>query len=470
MSVTPDGAATPPRHPNTGGYVQTFTVTNDGPALTFTLGCFGRSNVTCTAVDSASVTLGPGASTGVVASYNVGALGTGSLVLKATNGQTSDSGYMSVPVAYVGPTVSTAPHNAAYQDLAKCVASCFDMVFTHSTPAYFSLSTPRSFTLVYNSRTVRPTPVIFLDLTNQPGPPYPTSYSVQARKTGGANLTLLNGTQTVYYTPGTTQTARIAVAFDAITNAMATGFHDVDVTVTAQYSGATAATTVTTRVLVIDQTASPYGAGFDIGGVQRIVFKTGSYSVLVTEGDGSAAFYQRDCGTCAFVTPAGTALSLSAVGSLYRRTGLDGSFVEFNTDGTMARAVDRFGNQTTLTWSAGKLVRIQDPMGKRDTITYNGSSKLATVVDPAARTTTYTVNASNLLVKIVDPDSRFDSLMYNGNKQITTMFDRARNPWDYTYDALNRVDSVRAPQIKVYGDTLVRPATKFTAPERVVWQ
>ena len=96
VSVTPKGDVTPTRPPNTGGYSQTFIVTNTGIADTYTIGCYGAGGVTCTGTSETS--LDPGSGTAVIAYYSVGAPGTGSLTLTATGSNASDNGWVSVPI------------------------------------------------------------------------------------------------------------------------------------------------------------------------------------------------------------------------------------------------------------------------------------------------------------------------------------------------------------------------------------
>jgi len=112
VAVTPDGQAAPARAANRGGYTATFTVQNLGSdAAAFEIACSGAPNVSCTSVDKGSVSLVGGASTTVTATYAVGSLGTGTLTLTASNGQVSNPGSYSIPVAYqvaVGPDGATS--------------------------------------------------------------------------------------------------------------------------------------------------------------------------------------------------------------------------------------------------------------------------------------------------------------------------------------------------------------------------
>jgi len=119
VAVTPDGTATPQRRENTGGYTATFTVQNSGTAQdTYSLTCGGAPNVTCNGLTiggsaATSVTLVGNTSATVVASYNVGNRGSGTLSLTATGttapvgAQAIDGGSFSVTVD--GWTVAVTP-------------------------------------------------------------------------------------------------------------------------------------------------------------------------------------------------------------------------------------------------------------------------------------------------------------------------------------------------------------------------
>ncbi|HJS43583.1 MAG TPA: RHS repeat-associated core domain-containing protein [Gemmatimonadales bacterium] len=401
-------------------------------------------------------------------------------------GQATDAyGTASVSATYTGivpppppppppppnPVISLAPHNSGSR------LGSFDVVFAHSTPPYFSLGEARSVTIAYNSSTVKPTPVIFLDVSNQPGYS-PTAYSVQVRRASDNTLLkLLNDTQYVYYTPATTTPLRLAVAFDAQANELGTGWHNVTVTVTSLLSSGNLSNTVTTRVLVVDQTGSSFGNGVDIVGLQRVRTMPGSYSVLVTEGDGSAVFFDNNgqCPTCStFTSPAGESSTLikltdPVLGVIYRRKHLDGSIVDFTSNGRMARAFGAFADTTTFIWTDTLLTQIRDPMGKTLTLAHlNG--KVLSVTDPAGRVTGYTVDGTGRLTRVTDPDNIATNLGYDGNNLLTSITDRAGAVTNFTYDALRLKDTSYAPAIQTYTGANVRPRTIVRAPERIVWQ
>lgn len=99
VSVTPDRQRIT-RPANTTGLSETFTVQNTGQeTTTYTISCSSSSPVTCTGVSNSSLTLSPGQSLDVSATYNTGAPGTGSLVLTAASGGVSDKGSYTITVS-----------------------------------------------------------------------------------------------------------------------------------------------------------------------------------------------------------------------------------------------------------------------------------------------------------------------------------------------------------------------------------
>jgi len=473
VDVSPDGA-TGPTHAGWGGTATVpYTVTNTGNTLSgFSVSCAGSGVVTCTGTSVSYLEIDPGLSATVSATYQTTGLGSGGIVLTA-QGNAIDQGSYTVTVDLSVPVVSLAPHSSGVLPRGA------DVLFTHATPAYFSLGQARALTVAYNSSSARPTPVLVIDVSNS-GQPYPTGYSVDVRRASDNSLlTLLNGAQAAYYTPATTQPLRLAAALDVQANALVTGWHAVTVTVTSYFTGATRSTTVTTRLLVVDGTRSSFGKGVDLAGVQRVYLTpgSGSYSVLVTNGDGSGVFFDNigNCQTCSsFASPAGEGTRLSKVtdptlGTMYRRTYPDGSIMDFANDGRVRRAAGRFGDTTQFIWTDTLLTQIRDPMGKTLTLAYS-SGKLQSVADPAGRVTSYTIDGSGRLTRVTDPDNVATNLAYDANNVLTSVTDRGGQLTSFTYDGVRRVDTTYAPTITDYTGASVRPRAVATAAERIVWQ
>src|SRR6266851_456676 len=84
VTVTPKGGTTATRTANTGGYSESFTVTNTGSGSnTYSFSCSGAGGVQCGTVPGA-VTLAANGQTTVSMPYSVGAPGQGTLSLTAT--------------------------------------------------------------------------------------------------------------------------------------------------------------------------------------------------------------------------------------------------------------------------------------------------------------------------------------------------------------------------------------------------
>jgi len=478
VSVTPDGASVQ-KADSSSGNTYTFTVKNTGSQSDFyDLTCAVTGVVTSCVLNKSTATLSAGASTTVVATYGIGGAGLGVVTVTAS-GDAVDSGYINVGTT--NPSISVAPQNGAYRDVGKCLAACFDAIYAHAAPPYFSLGAARSVAMVYNSATARPRPVILLDVSNN-NSPYPTVYAIKVRLSavpGTPWLTFLNGDTVVYYTAGTTQPSRVGAAFDVVSNGLATGAYDVDVTVRSQYSSGTKAPwTVAVRVIVVREDASAYGQGVTIAGLQRIFLETGklkdSNSVLVTEGGGSAALFRRTCSNkCPTFEPAAgspSKLTYDSVALTYRRVYADSSVLLFNNAGYLIRSVGRVPADTTLFSYDGsnRLVTIKDPMNKILAVSYPSGTQM-TITDPGGRVTQYLLN-SGRLIRATDPDTKSDSLAYNAVGLLTTIWDRARQPTDFTYDSLYRVATALAPQITLYTGAAARPTDTLMAGERVVWQ
>jgi RHS repeat-associated protein len=463
VAVTPDGGHTS-RPAGTGGYSETFTVRNTGVAQdSYAFNCTGSSNVTCGAVTPASATLGVGDSTTVTVGYSVGGPGTGTLTLTASGGA-SDTGYYTIN-ANPPPTVSLAPYNGG-----RRAASDFDGTVTHATPAYWSMGVARTFALQYNASTVRPTAIVRVDVMLSPSPPYPTAYGIQVQIVNGPVLTLLNGTQTAYYAAGSCCVTRLVAAVDAKANGLATGRYDVNFIVTSYFTGAIQTSSVATRLLVEDDSRSAFGAGWSA--FPRIYPQ--GYSALLTQGDGSMSFFQRDSANRPFIAPPGDPTKLTLTthpvkGTIYRRTNLDGSYVDFTTDGRMWRAVTPFDTATalTLTWTDTLLTSIRDVAGKTITLAYTGG-KLQTATDPAGRVTRYAVDS--LLRKITEANNDTTGFSYDGLKRLTTIRDNAGAATDLAYDGINQLASTTGPSFQDYSGSSVRSTVTLLSPDRHAWQ
>jgi RHS repeat-associated protein len=445
-------------------------------ADSFNLTCAVTGSETCVSVTPSFLKLSSHEHGSATLTYTSGPSGTmGTVTFKAQSGiygaNTRDS---SVYTVWNGPgptpTTSLAPYSGARHN-----ASAFDGVAAHATPAYWSVGTPRSLTLGYNASMARPIPVVAINVTAS-ARPFPTTYGLQVQVVGGPTLTLLNGSQTVYFS-AESGTRRIMAAIDAKAtgNGLTTGWYDVNLIVTANFTGGTSTLTVPSRLLIDDESQTSFGAGWTLG-IPRIRFKTGSKSVLLTEGDGSMSFFQRDSLTAPFISPGGDPTRLTAIltangqsDSLFRRTNLDGSYSEFNSTGRLTRAVMPLNTTTTdtLTWTDTLLTSIRDVAGKTVRLSYN-AGKLVSSSDPTGRVTQYTIDS--LLRKVTEPNGDTTAFAYDGLKRLTRITDNTGGQTDYGYDTLNLLSSASSPSFQDYTGASVRQTTTFMAPDRHIWQ
>ena len=440
-------------------------------ADSFSLTCAVTGSETCVSVTPSTIQLLSHQHGSATLTYTSGESGTtGTVKFKAQSliygATTRDS---SVYTVFNGPgptpTVSLAPYSGARHN-----ASAFDATALHQTPAYWSMGAAHALTVSYNASTTRPTPVVAVDVTPTSSQSLPTAYGLQVQIVGGPLLTLLNGASIAYYSGGTVAKTRLAAAIDAKNNGLTTGWYDIDVIVTSVFSGGNSTQSVRTRLLVDDESKSSIGAGWSLG-FPRLYTQSG-YSVLITEGDGSMSFFQRDSQNGPFISPPGDPTTLTAVTdslARYRRTNLDGSYVDFMANGRLWRAVMPFNNTTTLTlsWTDTLLTSIRDVAGKVTNLSYTGG-KLSGSSDPAGRTTLYTIDS--LLRKVTEPNGDTTAYTYDGMKRLTKMTDNAGAQTDVTYDTLSLLASVASPSFQDFTGASVRQTVTLVSSDRHVWQ
>ena len=489
VQVTPDGSAV--TKPSSGTYTAVFTVKNTGTNPdSYDLICAASGVLQCVSVSQTPISLDPNEQTNITVTYTASSAGVNTLSLSAGSVEgfghfVSDDGSYTVTVNGPGaPVISTAPQNASYRDVSKCIASCFDGTYSHSSPAYVSLGVPRGFSLAYNSATHKPRPVVWVDVSeNAQTTADPTNYSIQIKNLNtGTFITQLNSSTITYYTRNAGDSTRVAAIFDAQANSITTGRTPIEVTITSYYSGGpTLATTATTYVVITDQSGSALGAGMSLAGYQRMKIQAGGYAI--SEGDGSVVFYHAlGKGN----TPLGSTawLTYDAGTTTYTRTYLDASYLQFNSAGRMTKSSDRFGNATNYAYYTAPydslLSTITDPMGKVIRLCYNAGCTATNAklhhVDVlygggfVTRTVNYLYDGSGRLIRALDPDSYSDSLAYGANGILSKVYDRARQVTDLTYDAMHRLQTVQAPSIALYDGSNGRPTVNLVPSERTVWQ
>jgi len=473
ITVTPDGQTASARLTQTGPYAEVFTLTNNGGNVyTYDLSCIPTANISCIGVGRSRVSLSPGGQASIPASYNVGAAGTGTLRVAATSGTVTDTGSYAVPVNNPppgAPIIDATPMYGHFsQDMARCAASCFAAAYAQSTVPYFSLDTPHSATLVYHGDRVNPKPFVLVNVRpDSTVGQFPTEYRLQI-KVNGSFIRLVNGeglsgNPVRFSYPGNIW-ARLGGQLDT---SFATGVYSMDIAVAAYYSpsGVVDTNTWTTKLVVVNETNSAVATGWTVAGVQRL-YAQGDGSALVTEGQGSA-FYFAKVGT-AFATPPGDFSLLTSGqpggGSGWTRTYPDSTKIVFNSSGYMIQARDRFNVIDSVQYDGSNRVsQLKDPLNNTITLTYDANG-LTGIQDPFSRFTDIVVDASRRFTTITDPDGFSTTFGYDASQRLKFITDRAGQADTLNYLVINsketnKLASVKAPPIPVYGGSIASPIT-----------
>jgi RHS repeat-associated protein len=396
-----------------------------------------------------SLSVGSGAAPGSAAT----------VALTATDaGNTAKTGSASfaVTVALVDFQLDLSPHNGENLNAAQFGAS-----LSYTTPAYVSMDTPRAVTLFYSSAQASPKGFVQVDVTDNSATPA-EQYSILLRDRDGSAVTLTTGTTEAFYAGGVGIT-RLAAQFDA--GALPTGAHTYTLVVRKWVAGNFSERTAPVRVLILNESGSPFGAGWSVAGLMRIHRQADG--VVLTGGDGTIQFFPRGscAGTaCSFAAPRGVFVkSLVEEAERFVLTGYDGSTATFGSDGLLWRTEDRYLNRTSYDYSGGELRAITDPAGK--TIAVSPAAGGFIISDPGSpsRVVSVALDGSNDLRSIVDPENVTALQADYAGHRVTNWSDGGSNRWDAGYDGFGWLSTTTAPAVTVRepsgADVQVRPVT-----------
>lgn len=301
---------------------------------------------------------------------------------------------------------------------------CGELLVTYATPAYKTLGRDKALTLIYNSATSAPQPVIMADVTLPSTASTPDSVRV--------NLTVgSNGSWTYWFTnqgfvPGGTR--RLAVSFLGLPAGFTTGVYPYTLRIANMYAGTAYETTKTGELALVNRSGSQFGSGWGVAGVDQLYPGQRNGAVLRVDADGGTAVYES-IGTNLWLAPAGAfrdtlhygIVTDTAVtsGSYYWRRLADGTRIYYDSASGLQRwIVDRVGQKAEYVWanaadpsSALSQIRIAPyDAGLVYTVSNDGAGKAQRIDDPAGRSTYLTVS-SGLLTAVRDP-GRSDSTRF----------------------------------------------------------
>jgi RHS repeat-associated protein len=360
------------------------------------------------------------------------------------------------------PYVDISVHNGQNRNVAMCAMACFNTVISHTTPAYWTLDTPRSATLFYSTGQLESRHTVDFIAANQASVE-PDQITAKLRRTDGSFVTLTTGGTTASFVPPSSGLHRYAIQFEDST--LATGAYNYTLVIGATWSGWVRETSVPIRLLVINERTSPYGAGWSVAGVGRVIV-TPADSVVMYDGAGTIQFWGAPTScvpwTCTYTGPPGEFDQLKRVTNSgnpvehwFYRTTVDGTKLTFYSFGTirLISIQDVWGNGMGIRWRPNDPQRIDsiiDPVGKAIVFGYDGSNRLATIRDvPGNRTTSITVNSENNLTQIQDPvgGKPFQQATYDPFHRLRSRVNRRGDRWAMGYDIAGRLAVDSSPPI-----------------------
>jgi RHS repeat-associated protein len=277
--------------------------------------------------------------------------------------------------------------------------------------------------LVYNSDTVDARPIVEAVLTTDPAGPTPTS--IQARLTFGVGgPTPWVTFDTTGHNPGDPY----LLAVRAAAPLPRTGLYPWVLHVRQVFAGGTpidSEVSGTARVVVRDATApdsaDPYGPGWWIDGLARIV-PLPSLDALLVDGSGDSRLFRYTQNLGTYTNPPGEFGTLSgngALGSGYVYTAKDQSRWYFNQQGLLTGVVDRFGVTRSYQYdAAGRLARVVAPDGGVTTLTYSGAT--LAISEPGGRAVSATYDAAGDLVLLTEPDRSTRTFGYDADHRLVS--------------------------------------------------
>lgn len=471
ITVTPDGGSDPNRTAHTTSLTTSFTVAR-GPSMVganlVNLSCATASVVVSCSV-AGSIFLAPNASTPVTVTYDVGNVGSGTVTLRASALSGTDDGFKNVPVVLPAgaPRMSALPYLDAKQDYGRCAASCFAAVYAQSTVPYTSLDTPRNVTLVYREDRVMPKPFVLVDVApDSTLGSWPDEYQLRV-KINGVDVVFMNGESTLRFSEPVAvpnrnrNTYRIGGQFTTGAAYIPGTVHPMEILVTAKVGASTYTNRWVTQYLHLNDSTSSIARGWNIAGLQRAYVQADG-SLLITEGDGSAVYFKKTTtfGVSNWLSPAGEFSTLKQSGTTYIRAYSDSTKILFSSTGLMLRRADRWGSRDTLTYDgSSRLTQIKDPLDNITTLAYDVNG-LRTVTDPSGRITTDSVAPNKTLLWIKDPDGLRTTFGYDGNLRLQTIADRNNKTATFAYDPQSGLlTSVTAASVGLFGGGSASPVT-----------
>jgi YD repeat-containing protein len=179
---------------------------------------------------------------------------------------------------------------------------------------------------------------------------------------------------------------------------------------------------------------------------ERVFLGSGSASnyMVYSKGDGGFWYFGFSSGsTWTLAAPANVLATLTQQGTTSWTIAFqNGEQRVFSyASGSLTSIVDRNGNATQVSYDgSNRLVTITDPAARHLTFTYSGSSRLVTgVSSDVGLSLSYSYDGQGRLIQVTKPDLTTVSFTYNSQSLITAVTDSEGKVLEsHTYDAQGR--------------------------------
>jgi RHS repeat-associated protein len=293
--------------------------------------------------------------------------------------------------------------------------------------------------LVYNSLTADPRPIVVVHHTLDDTKTVPTKVDATLTFNGSA------GTKWVYDTSQFIAGDVQQMALQANATSLSTGRYSYSVQIIDERSSNTTLT-YTGTATVLNQSTSAVGDGWTIQGLEQVIPAGDSSGVILSLGDnGESLWFAGNPGVGgSYTTPAGDFSTLTKTSSGYTRTLPDGTQITFNSSGYQTATIDLNSLHVTFAYNgSNQLTTVQDPYGNSVTLTYS-SGKLSTIQDPAGRLATFTFSGNNLQA-VKQADGSLVTFSYDGSGRMTQVKDQRANTVTIAYDSIERASTITRP-------------------------
>ncbi|HEY2848999.1 MAG TPA: Ig-like domain-containing protein, partial [Gemmatimonadaceae bacterium] len=325
---------------------------------------------------------------------------------------------------------------------------CGDLRLVHPLPGVTTMNEARAPMLIYNSRHSKPVALVAANVTGFGVSPSSLTATLNI---GGHSLTHTYS----WNSSCNSATCRIVIPVPADSLSLNTGWYADTLQVSVTSGGTPYTATDYGSVAVVNRTATPFGAGWWLDGLEQLVSVDATKQLWVA-GDGNTRLYVATGVDSAYtpqtVVDRPDTLIHTASGTWQRHL-RNGAYVEFNGSGQHIRTVNRERDTTRFVYSGTALdsIVLPTPSGTKPAYTFsyatNGASMLVlqSVTSPGAsgaRTTTVSRSGNWQLTQMEDPDGTSVYFTWDGNNRITRRKNRLNDSTTYSYDAAGGVKQV----------------------------